>query len=75
GYPNVSKSNVFIGYYLRYLWLLTKNQNQRILNECKDYFYNMAEKTGTLWEHDTTEASCNHGFSSVIAKIIYESSK
>ena len=70
-YPNVSKSNVFIGYYLRYLWLLTKNQNQRILNECKDYFYNMAERTGTLWEHDTTEASCNHGFSSVIAKIIY----
>jgi alpha-L-rhamnosidase len=26
----------------------------------------MADKTGTLWEHADTYASCNHGFASHI---------
>ena len=69
-YPNVSRSNVFIGFYLRYLWLDSLGEQERILDECADYFYKMANITGTIWEHDTPEASCNHGFSSVIAKII-----
>ena len=29
----------------------------------------MAEKTGTLWEHDSPKASCCHCFASAIAVI------
>ncbi len=32
----------------------------------------MAELTGTLWEHKNTFASCNHGFASYVAVLIYE---
>ncbi|MBR3805201.1 MAG: hypothetical protein IKJ14_07635 [Clostridia bacterium] len=68
-FKEIGRSNVFIGYYLRYLWLLSVNEKKRILDESVDYFYNMASKTGTLWERDTPTASCNHGFASVIAYI------
>jgi alpha-L-rhamnosidase len=30
----------------------------------------MAEKTGTLWEHLDTRASCCHGFSSIAAEYL-----
>ena len=63
---------MFIGNYLRFLWLQSKNEHKRIIEECADYFYEMAVKTGTLWEHDTPHASCNHGFASVLAKIIFD---
>ena len=68
-YANVGRSNVFIGFYLRYLWLLSVGESDRIIDESVDYFYAMASKTGTLWEHDTPSASCNHGFASVIAYV------
>jgi alpha-L-rhamnosidase len=29
----------------------------------------MAEQTGTLWEHEGTRASCNHGFASYVAAL------
>ena len=44
--------------------------NDRIMKEIKDYFYNMAYETGTLWENDSTVASCNHGFASHIIHLI-----
>ena len=31
----------------------------------------MAERTGTLWEHDAPSASCCHGFASHIAHVLY----
>jgi alpha-L-rhamnosidase len=31
----------------------------------------MADLTGTLWEHMSHNASCNHGFASYIAHILY----
>jgi alpha-L-rhamnosidase len=31
----------------------------------------MAERTGTLWEHDAPQASCNHGFASHAAHVFY----
>ena len=31
----------------------------------------MVELTGTLWENMTTVASCNHGFASHIAHVLY----
>lgn len=69
-YPEVSRSNMFIGNYLRFFWLLSIGERERTLNECLEYFDKMARTTGTLWEHDRATASCNHGFASVAAHII-----
>ena len=33
----------------------------------------MAERTGTLWEHDRANASCNHGFASYAAALLVHS--
>ena len=41
-------------------------------SECKEYFYKMAELTGTLWEHDSIFGSLNHCFASYIANIIIQ---
>ena len=71
-YPEVGRSNMFIGNYLRFIWLLSIGQNERVLNECVEYFAKMADTTGTLWEHDRSTASCNHGFASSAAAIILE---
>jgi len=65
-YKEVHFANAFIGNYLR-LELLYQNSNfQQLLEEIEGYFYGMAERTGTLWEHDAPSASCNHGFASHI---------
>ena len=39
---------------------------QELKKNIEGYYYDMACKTGTLWEHADTRASCNHGFSSYI---------
>ena len=70
GFDYVGKSNAFIGNYLRLFWLLRIKENDRVLNESIDFFYKMAKETGSLWEHDLPQASCNHGFASVIAVIL-----
>jgi alpha-L-rhamnosidase len=70
GFEKVGKSNAFIGNYLRLLWLLEIKQYDRVLNESIEFFYKMAQETGSLWEHDLPTASCNHGFASVIAVIL-----
>ena len=31
----------------------------------------MAEKTGTLWEHNDPRASCCHGFAAIAAEYLY----
>jgi len=42
-----------------------------VRDELADFFLYMAERTGTLWEHTGTSASCNHGFASHIAHCLY----
>jgi alpha-L-rhamnosidase len=69
-YPEVGRSNMFIGNYLRFLWLCDVGEYDRVVDECLEYFAIMAEKTGTLWEHDSPHASCNHGFASVASVIL-----
>ncbi len=69
-YLEVAKSNIFIGNYLRFFYLLEKNETERVLEEMTSYFREMVDKTGTLWEHDSPKASCNHGFASVACPII-----
>ncbi len=72
-YPEVAKSNMFIGNYLRFFWLCEQKEYERVLRESVDVFTVMANETGTLWEHLSPHASCNHGFASVIAVLLLQS--
>ena len=69
-YPNVGRSNMFIGNYLRLFWLCSVGEHEKVILESLEYFLAMAKKTGTLWEHDRPGSSCNHGFASSIAPIM-----
>ena len=70
-WPAVAFSNAFIGNYLRFECLSKAGLSAQILDEAKGYFSFMAERTGTLWEHDAPTASCSHGFASHIAHVLY----
>ncbi len=63
-YPEVAFANAFIGNYLRIELLYRNGQYEDVLENIRGYFAAMAERTGTLWEHDSPTASCNHGFAS-----------
>jgi len=70
--PNVFPSNMFIGDYLRLLFLLKQGRFAQAAEESVDYFAKMASRTGTLWEFDSTYASLTHCFASSIANILLE---
>ena len=72
-YPEIWPSNAFIGNYLRLKLLERAGRGRQILDETKGYFTYMAERTGTLWEHDRANASCNHGFASYAAVLLVHS--
>lgn len=71
-WPEVYRSNAFIGNYLRLEILLRYGHYQQVLKECRDFFLGMARLTGTLWEHSKVDCSLNHGFASVVAVYIDE---
>ncbi len=52
----------FIGYMLRLDILENNGFYDELAQNIEDYYYFMAEKTGTLWEHAKSSASCCHGF-------------
>ena len=63
-HADVHPANAFVGNVLR-LELLSRNGLcQQLLDESLAYHLYMADRTGTLWEHDGTQASCDHGFAS-----------
>lgn len=66
----VYPANAFIGNYLRMELLIKDNKKEELLNEIEKGFYYMAKETGTLWEHMSTYASCNHGFASYISVLL-----
>ncbi len=70
-HPEVYPANAFIGNYLRMEILSFTGHKDRILGEMKEYLDYMAKLTGTLWEHDNTTASCNHGFASHAVRTIF----
>ncbi len=69
-HPGVYTANAFIGNYLRMEVLSSNGYRSQVLPEIKEYFDYMACLTGTLWEHDSTSASCNHGFASHVVHFI-----
>lgn len=68
-YPNVHKSNAFIGNYLRLILITDAGMKEKVLDESVAYFSKMANLTGTLWENDSISGSLDHGFASYIAVI------
>ncbi len=72
-YPNVFKSNAFIGNFLRLIMLKNNGQKALLEEECVGYFLNMAKLTGSLWEMDWPYGcSLNHGFASYVANILVD---
>ena len=63
-HPKIYFANAFVGNYLRLDLLLRYGYRDELLDNIEGYFYKMAVQTGTLWEHDSTTASCCHGFAS-----------
>ena len=74
-YPEVYPSNAIVGNYLRLEILLRYGFKVQVLQECRDFFLEMANLTGTLWEHSKLSASLNHGFASMAAVYIDECMK
>lgn len=74
-YPEVYPSNAIVGNYLRLEILLRYGFKAQVLQECRDFFLEMANLTGTLWEHSKLSASLNHGFASMAAVYIDECMK
>ena len=72
-YPEICKSNIIVGDYFRLFILQRYNLHSLVVKETVDYFYNMSQITGTLWEHENDGASLNHGLTSVVVKIALES--
>lgn len=70
-FPEIWPANAFVGNMLRFELLSRYERNQQILDEAIDYWLYMAERTGTLWEHDSTRASCSHGFASHAAHTLF----
>ena len=65
-YCMVHPAAPFIGYFLRLDILSQMGRYDELKDNIVGYYYDMASKTGTLWEHADTRASCSHGFSSYI---------
>jgi alpha-L-rhamnosidase len=47
------------------------NESALILDQLYKNYLPMAQTTGTLWENKDTAGSCNHGFASQVAHILY----
>lgn len=70
--PEVGVPNVMYGLYMRVDLLMRDGERKKVFDECIRLFLPMAERTGTLWEHNAICASCNHGFASYAVKwLIY----
>lgn len=70
-YPDIPRTNAFIGNYLRLELLSRAGLVQQLIDESKALFLYMADTTGTLWENVSTSGSCCHGFASHAAYIYY----
>jgi alpha-L-rhamnosidase len=61
---DIEEINAFIGVYLRLEALLKMGEFHLVLQDIRDFFGAMEQKTGTLWEHRHDRGSRDHGFAS-----------
>ncbi len=71
-HPNIEPSNALPGLYMRTELMLKWKMYDELIDYIKYFFLPMAEQTGTLWEHKSNAASCDHGFASYIGIVIKE---
>ncbi len=62
--PEIFEINAFIGLYLRIETLLKMEEYELLLQNIKDFFGQMEQYTGTLWEYRNFNGSYDHGFAS-----------
>ena len=70
--PEIEPSNSLPGFYIRTELMMKWKMYPELIEYIKHFFLPMAKETGTLWEHRTPGASCDHGFASFIAIAIEE---
>lgn len=70
-WKNIWPANMIFGTCLRMELLSRDGRSAQVAREIKEHFLPMAEKTGTLWEHGDSRASCCHGFASIAAEYLY----
>ena len=68
--PEIAFADGFIGFTLRFAGLYRLGKFEQLIEELKEFYYPMAEKTGTLWEHEASSASLNHGFSAYAGVLV-----
>jgi len=61
---NMEPINAFIGVYLRLEALLHMKEYDLVLKDVREFFGEMEEITGTLWEYRQRRGSRDHGFAS-----------
>ncbi|MBK1876228.1 hypothetical protein [Pelagicoccus mobilis] len=71
-HPEVHPANLLFGWIMRFDLLKRYGQREQLLKEVKAMFGPMAQKTGTLWEHDQAKASLCHGFGAYVLALISE---
>lgn len=70
--PSVFPSNMFIGDYLRLYSFAKMGDYGLVEKEIREYAESMVDKTGTIWEFDSTYASLTHCFASYVANLLVE---
>ncbi len=73
--PEIHEINAFIGAYLRLEALLKMGESDLVLRDVKEFFGNMEEETGTLWEYRQRHGSRDHGFASYALVAIEQARK
>lgn len=70
-FPEIYPCNMIVGNMLRLELLSRLGRRAQVARETAKWFLPMAQQTGTLWEHDSNECSCNHGFASNVVHLLY----
>ena len=66
-------ANFIFGTCERLDLLSRAGRSRQILDETRDWFLTMADRTGTLWEHLNTKGNCSccHGFASIASEYLF----
>ena len=66
-------ANFIFGTCERLELLSRAGRSRQILDETRDWFLTMADRTGTLWEHLNTKGNCSccHGFASIASEYLF----
>ncbi len=73
--PEIFEINAFIGLYLRIETLLRLEKYELLLQNIKDFFGEMEQYTGTLWEYRNFKGSYDHGFASYVLVAIQKATE